>query len=323
MNEMEMLAELGADTPLPALDELSGVRARVLASVAAETAAGRRARSRRVLVRRLVIGGVAAAAAVAAVAAVVLVPGARSGQAPVRADLTVKQVLVRAATAALSQTAVTPQPDQFVYAEVKVSGTGVTQSWDSVNGERDFRIVTSGYSDGGGTTTVPGCVNGHRELPAIERVVTKGGRKHPSVRSTLVPCTPQPAYFPDMPTSASAMGAFLEQYHRTNHGDPNSLAGDAGGMLESDYMLPAQRAALYKYLSSAPGLIVFPSLPDASGRTGVGIGWTVGHVKTVLIFDSGTSTLLGIDTLNQQGKLIGGESLLVPPTIVSQLGQLP
>jgi hypothetical protein len=44
-------------------------------------------------------------------------------------------------------------------------------------------------------------------------------------------------------------------------------------MLASDYILPAQRAALYRFLAATPGLTVEPQVRDVSGRLGIGVVW--------------------------------------------------
>lgn len=44
--------------------------------------------------------------------------------------------------------------------------------------------------------------------------------------------------------------------------------------VESDYILPEQRAALYQFMATTPGLIVEPGVRDISGRPGVGVGWS-------------------------------------------------
>src|ERR1700704_4127659 len=46
-----------------------------------------------------------------------------------------------------------------------------------------------------------------------------------------------------------------------------------GFMLESDYILPAQRAALYRFLAATPGLTVEAHVRDVSGRPGIGVVW--------------------------------------------------
>jgi hypothetical protein len=80
-------------------------------------------------------------------------------------------------------------------------------------------------------------------------------------------------------------------------------------MLESDYILPAQRAALYEFLATTPGLIVEPDVRDIDGRPGVGVGWSFEGAKAMNIFDPGTYAYLGLTTWSLQGQQ-GGDALL-------------
>jgi hypothetical protein len=147
------------------------------------------------------------------------------GGAPVTAVLTAKQVLDSAATAALSHPGAPPRPDQFVYTKVGDGGGHVAQIWLSVDGSRN------GLMEGqrpNGTTTILGCVNES--------------------------CIPQPAFFPAMPTTASAMHAYLAKTQGVRLNDINDVAKVVESIFQSDYLLPAQRAALYKFLATTPSL---------------------------------------------------------------------
>jgi hypothetical protein len=214
--------------------------------------------------------------------------------------LTAKQVLDTAATAALSQPAAPPRPDQFVYTKVG-DGTGrVAQTWLSVDGSRN------GLMEGqraNGTTTILGCVNGKHQirLPGYYGKPYTGPAKPKAPvpldgPAVTMPCTPQPAFFPAMPTTASAMPAYLAKTQGVRLNDLNDVAKVVGGMFQSDYLLPAQRAALYKFLATTPGLTLERNVKDISGRPGIGVGWSFMGSKAVLIFDPRTYTLLGITT---------------------------
>jgi len=69
-----------------------------------------------------------------------------------------------------------------------------------------------------------------------------------------VSCTPQPAFLPAMPTTAGAIPAYLAKTQGVRLNDVNDVAKVVGGMFQSDYLLPAQRAALYEFLATTPGL---------------------------------------------------------------------
>jgi hypothetical protein len=203
--------------------------------------------------------------------------------------------------------------DQFVYTEVGGgAGAPVVRTWLSVDGTRNGLSVTT-YGDGKvQSLTLLGCVNGVRkiQLPGVG-----GGPVQ------TVPCTPEPAYFPDMPTSAGAMAGYLERTQGIRLSDLNDLAKTVGSMLESDYILPAQRAALYEFLATTPGLIVEPDVRDIDGRPGVGVGWSFEGAKAMNIFDPGTYAYLGLTTWSLQGQQ-GGDALL-KTAITNIPGQLP
>jgi len=216
------------------------------------------------------------------------------GGAPVTAVLTAKQVLDTAATAALSHPGAPPRPDQFVYTKVG-DGTGrVAQTWLSVDGSRNGLMENQGAN---GTTTILGCVNGKRQ------------------------CIPQPAFFPAMPTTATAMPAYLAKTLGVRLNDLNDVAKVVEGLFQSDYLLPAQRAALYKFLATTPGLTLQRDVKDVAGRPGIGVGWSFQGSKAMLIFDPGTYTLLGVTTWGERGE--AGGAALLQMAITNQAGQEP
>lgn len=320
MTELELLRELGDETPLPELNELDDARARLTRAISSDSGraaeplvrrAGRAQRPRRRLFAVATTAGLAAAAA----AVLIVLPGvnARSGgsslqsvasaptrRLPVLVHPTAAQVLDRAAFVALQTTTVTPSPDQFVYTETGGGGGQASQSWMSVDGLRDSRI---------GTNSIPGCVNGRPEVPVVPPQ----------------PCTPSPAYFPDMPTQASGMLAYLEQTQAvrgdTTPDDLNDLAKQVSYMLDTDYLLPAQQAALYEFLAQTPGITVQTGVTDAAGRPGIGVGWSFDGGKNIVVFDPQTYTYLGTTTIGIGGQ-VRGEALLTT-AIVDSVGQLP
>jgi hypothetical protein len=251
-------------------------------------------------------------------------PSSPSG-APVTAVLTAKQVLDTAATAALSQPGAPPRPDQFVYTKVGDGAGHVTQTWLSVDGSRNGLMEGHGAN---GTTTILGCVNGKRQfrLPGYNGKPYTGPPK-PKAPVPLdgpvdtVACTPQPAFFAAMPTTASAMPAYLAQTLGVRLHDINDVAKVVGVMFESDYLLPAQRAALYKFLATTPGLTLERNVKDISGRPGIGVGWSFMGGKAVLVFNPSTYTLLGMTTQGEKSQ-VGGDALL-QMAITSQAGQEP
>jgi hypothetical protein len=252
-------------------------------------------------------------------------PSPPPSRAPVIAVLTAKQVLDTAATTALSHPGAPPRPDQFVYTKVGDGGGRVAQTWLSVDGSRNGLMEGQGSI---GTTTILGCVNGKRQirLPGYNGKPYTGPTK-PKAPVPLdgpvvtVPCTPQPAFLPAMPTAASAMPAYLAKTLGVRLNDINDVAKVVGGMFQSDYLLPAQRAALYEFLATTPGLTLERNVKDVSGRPGIGVSWSFMGSKAVLIFDPSTYTLLGVTTLGEQGQ-VGGAALL-QMAITNQAGQEP
>ena len=117
------------------------------------------------------------------------------------------------------------------------------------------------------------------------------------------------------------MGPYLERTQGIRRHDLNDLSKTVGFMLESDYILPAQRAALYQYLATSPGLTVQSHVRDVSGRPGIGVVWHFEGSKAMNIFDPRTFAYLGMTTWGEQGE-VGGDAL-VQTAIVDQAGQVP
>ena len=252
-------------------------------------------------------------------------PSAVPSRTAVIAVLTAKQVLDTAATAALSHPGAAPRPDQFVYTKVGDGGGHVAQTWLSVDGSRNGLMEGQGAT---GKTTILGCVNGKRQirLPGYNGKPYTGPAKPkaavpPDGPVVNVPCIPQPAFFAAMPTTASAMPAYLAKTQGVRLNDVNDVAKVVEGIFQSDYLLPAQRAALYEFLATVPGLTLERSVTDISGRPGIGVGWSFMGSKAVLIFDPRTYTLLGMTTQGEKSQE-GGDALL-QTAITNQAGQQP
>ena len=112
-----------------------------------------------------------------------------------------------------------------------------------------------------------------------------------------------------MPTTASAMPTYLAKTQGVRLNDLNDVAKVVGGSFQSDYLLPAQRAALHKFLATLPGLTLERNVKDIACRPGIGVGWSFMGGKALLIFDPGTYTLLGMTTRGEQGQVGGGAVL--------------
>jgi hypothetical protein len=346
MNDLDLIRDFAPEAPLLSNSELSEARHRVLTTIARGRAASAsgvrppRAELRPGLARRIAIGGVTVAAA-AAITAGVLVATNRTTPAVVTvpATLTAREVLNQAAAAALRQHAVVPREDQFVYTK-DVSPGGVVQlSWLSVDGTRNG--LTESPMNGRLQKSVQlGCVNGVRKIrtPGRDGKPLKGGHKPIAAKKPVpmdgpgvtvpmdgpvvtLPCTPERAYFPDMPTTAAAMGPYLVRTQGIRLNDLNDLSKTVGFILGSDYILPAQRAALYEYLAATPGLTVERHVRDVSGRPGIGVVWHFYGSKSMNIFDPHSFAYLGMTTWGEQGQ--PGGAALVRTAIVNRAGEVP
>ncbi|MGH3420092.1 MAG: CU044_5270 family protein [Streptosporangiaceae bacterium] len=337
MNDLDLLRECAPDAPLLSSAELSEARHRVLTTIARSRAASAsgvrppRAELRPGLARRIVIGGVTVAAA-AAITAGVLAGTQRTAPAVVTVptQLTARELLEHAAAAALREPVVVPRDDQFVYTKLVGPGGVAELSWLSVDGTRNG--LTESPMNGKLQKTVQlGCVNGSRTMrtPGRDGKPIKGGHK-PIIAKTpvpmdgpvvTVPCTPERAFFPDMPTTAAAMGPYLERIQGIRLNDLNDLSKTVGEMLQSDYILPAQRAALYRFLATTPGLTVDRHVRDVSGRLGIGVVWRFYGSRAMNIFDPRTFAYLGMTTWGEQGQV--GGAALVQTAVVDRAGELP
>ncbi len=339
MNDLDVLRECVPDAPLLTLSELSAPRERFLAEATQgrhafrPAAAERRWAKRHGPARRIVIGGVTVAAAAAITVGVLVgTKGTTPAVVTVPAKLTAREVLEHAASAALKEPAVAPRHDQFVYTKLVAPGGVAELSWLSVDGTRNG--LTESPMNGKLQKTVQlGCVNGARKIrtPGRDGKPLKGGHGHKPIplKSPVpmdgpvvtVPCTPERAFFPDMPTTAAAMGPYLQRTQGIRPNDLNDLSKTVGFILESDYILPAQRAALYQYLAATPGLTVERHVRDVSGRPGIGVVWHFYGSKAMNIFDPHTFAYLGMTTWGEQGQM--GGAALVRTAIVDRAGELP
>jgi hypothetical protein len=276
MNDIDLLTQLGDETPLPDPASLVQARARVVA--------GLKVRRRRPSRRTVITGSVvAAAAAAAAVTLSTLVPASRPTQRA-GGNVTAAQLLDFAAAAALTQQPVIPKPDQYVYVKDVVGGL-VTQIWTPVDDKFSGLI--------------------------------KEGNRAPAVTSEE-----RPGFYPDMPTSASAMPSFFAGLGVDVH--DGYFVHLATEILSTGYLLPAQRAAFYKFLATVQSASVASDVRDAAGRPGTGLVWGVRGVKWMLIFDSRTFAYLGVKLGNgsgQEGWIFSDAQL--QNAIVNRPGQLP
>lgn len=335
MNDLELLAALGDETPLPAPETLAAARARLIGAIAPPAAFAPPAHGRRRTDPRAIwIAGTAAAAAVAIAVAVQGAPSphvaasasasasARSASAAApssstsardnskkppaaTARLTAAWVLDRAAAAALTQRTVVPRPDQFVFWKTVDSASGTALTWQSVDGARNGFVLSAGVK-----TMLWGCKDGWQTV----RPDPGSGRAWITQR-----CVAQPAFLPGMPASASAMPDFLARQFGPVARDPQVAMKITEYLLGSVYLLPGQRAALYQFFVTIPGLTVVPHVRDYAGRPGVGVSMTRDGFKAMWIFDDKTFAYLGYAEWSGHTEVAAGAVLKV--AIVDSAGQ--
>jgi hypothetical protein len=237
--------------------------------------------------RRLVAGAGVLVVAAAAVAAAAAAVARPGGSSPLpAARLTAMQVLDRAASAALRQPTVVPLPGQFLYSKSVEYPSGTVEIWRSIDGARGL------VEHGGQVTTYPGGL---------------------------------PAYYPDMPTRASAMDAFLERTEgrEMNDTDPGDLPKFIVDWVPQGYLRPAQQAALYKFYLTLPGLTVAEHVRDVSGRPGIGVSWSQGNFTVMSVFDPRTFAYLGTTSFTGHTEYSGGSWAVLSTAIVDHAGELP
>lgn len=224
-------------------------------------------------------------------------PGPVSSTPPVLTPVALLQKMV---TAAEAQAGPAPRPDQFLY----VQQPGY-QAWLSIDGTHD------GLIDNGEKTPVPGCRDG----------VEAGSGQHPGP----IPCTPDPAYLSDAPTTAAAMAQYIVAQAGSN--EPAKIGKVVFELLGLHYLAPAAQAAVFEALTTSPAL-----LGKAVGFTIVtprGGGGSVREVtfepiddsSLTLVFDVATYAFLGVST----AKALPGPNELQNYRlgIVDAVGQLP
>lgn len=291
MDDLQLVREFGADTPLPDAAAVASARADLLAGMGKD-----RHRLRLGMIGGSTVGIAAAAAAVAVIMGSTPEPSPQAAppgidtsavdRPAVETPADASRVLLMAATAARSQPDVQPRPDQFVYVRTGFPDGGVREFWGSVDGTRDGLI-----KQGGESIPMPGCRDGRAQA-------IKGTEPLPGVTEE---CVVSPAYRPDLPTTVDGMLSYLDANASGMPGDVNARGKDVLFLISESYLRPAARAALYEAAARVPGLQTVPNAKDGAGRPGIGITWPVpkGSSKEaqqpVVVFDAETYAYLGTD----------------------------
>lgn len=327
MNELNMIRTLLDEAP-PSAEVIAEGRLRI----AAGTSRPRRSRARWGLAGAgLTAAGLAAAVTVAVTGGAL---GTRpEGPAARRASsgpaATASGVLRNAALAALQLPAGAPLPSQFVYTKLYIScdageaclnpqghRVSVWQTWSSVDGTRlGLQDMGSGPNT---SAALPACRDGFWVGKPVGQPVSKS-KLHCTAAENA-------AYLPGLPTSPGALHSYLVKRFDLAPGDSGDLMTNIEWMMTTDYLTPAQHAALYRVLARTPGLTVVPHVTNVKGQTGVGIrsGVFKGSIYT-LIFDRTTYAPLGMNWTPVTGPVKGTRNgeVLLKTAIVSTIPPLP
>jgi hypothetical protein len=315
MDELQLVRELGDETPLPDRESLAPARAAFMAGIAERGSVRlRKRRSRYALVGASAIGLAAAVAATIVLMpagqpvtggnAVATSPSSAGSSGEVTPVTDAVRLLGHAARTARDDTSTPPRPEQFVYAR-SAGGDGPDREiWQSVDGTRDGLL----HQPDDTKIPLPGCRDG-------QMAVVKGPEVVPGVTE---PCEPRPAYRSDLPTDVDGMLAYLDANASGEPGSVNARGKDVLGLINESLLPPLSRAALYEAAARVPGLSVVPDARDAAGRPGIGITWPVPPgssakaTPVVIVFDKDTYELLGTNF-----------HAIKALAVVDQLGQRP
>ncbi|MBN1173727.1 MAG: CU044_5270 family protein [Micromonosporaceae bacterium] len=288
MNDQWILDDLGSVLDPPTEHAPAEVRQRVLAGLTTD-------RSRRITWSIQPVWRVAAVGGLASLvlAGLVVISAVRIGDHGPAATAEAAEILHAAADAARQAPAGAPRSDQFVFIESEVwypaagerSGSGLMRSWRSVDGTRDGLVWTEiPNPDGRNQTAIPGCQNGRAPVWGEQ-----GTLREDQTRA----CQPDPAYLPDLPTTARDMLSYLETAAAEGQdADSRAFAG-AGRLLITHYLTADTRAAVYEAVALIPGVTAVRDVSDAMGRSGVAVVREGQGVRYDMLFDPSTHQFLG------------------------------
>ncbi len=236
---------------------------------------------------RLVTAAVAGALALALVIPALL-PGGREPSAAA-------ETLRGAAQMAMSQPWVPIKPGQYVY-------TKTLAQWETTEGDETrlddvVRETWIGPDGSGRIDETRGAIHWDDTFPA--------GEMHFEDLSAL-------------PTDVDGLRSYVEE--RASHAD-NPLDYEMfvviGDLLRETYAPPEVRAGLYEVAADLSGVELLGPTSDESGRVGIGVAYANAGIQHVLIFDPGTSAVLGEREviLNTTGTSSGPAGRAEPETV--------
>jgi hypothetical protein len=189
------------------------------------------------------------------------------------------------------QSGVIPQANQYVYSETEDPSGTLYQLWLSTNGNLP---ALHRYVSSSGDVIAPGMVS--------NAACTVAPAESGPAQSA---CIPEAGYLPDLPTDPTTLLAYLNQIGEVDTepspSDPpgqidNELSSGFTNLMQTCYLLPAQRSALFSLMAQTPGFTIVPNMADAIGRVGVGVEWNFQGDSGALIFNPTTYALLGLRT---------------------------
>jgi len=188
------------------------------------------------------------------------------------------QMLLAAASTALTAPKVAVRGDQFVFVESLVARAGT-----SVEGGKAT------------TTVVPArrqvWLSASGERPGLLRERPASGGAWDS--TPLDGPNATPAYRADVPTDVDAALKFL--YANSHGGNPADQQAfiTVGDLIRESYLKAESLSAVFAATAKIPGVTLVDDVSDAAGRRGVAVSRTHDGIRHELIFDKTTSAFLG------------------------------
>jgi hypothetical protein len=300
--------------------------------------------TRRLHHRHLLLAGVSIPAAVAVAAVAILQGGDASGPTAVSASL----VLDRMGRVADTQFPLQPGAGQFVYVDRQGLGYGPggygpgdsrptfwvsfsyqVQTWTSTTASGQ-----TVQSDGASTPARPSdqSIWEAAGRPTLAGATSRSSRQAPTT-STQVDGV-------DISTLSSDTNQLAHQLLQVVAGESAAAQGPSGGqpvtilsvaqdLLNAWQLQPAVRSAIFRVLSTQPGVTVQPDATNHAGQLGTGISDVQDGVKMQIIFDPTTSeeigyssTIVGSAPTGYPASATGiaGWVVIAPPVLVNSLG---
>lgn len=290
MDELNLIREIGADTPEPETLAVRRARTRLLDTADRE--------HRRPLLRRPLVRIGAAAAAVALIAGGVVVGDTfwRDSNDHVVGAATAAEVLRAAADGAIRHEDPVVGHDQYL----KITRYQyLLRSYFGLDGEPSKGVVSTTWRPGD-----PDALWVHK-MPApggkVELKRARNGefvpRSNPRVDWTWYP---RLDYLAELPRDVSGLKERFKRDHPGTEYSDIALFWDIAYILQSGIVPAELRAVMFSVLETLPTIEVLDESAEIGGRTGVAIGWpgkAPGYQSKQLIVDPDNGLILGDRTV--------------------------